>query len=313
MLERLQKVLAAAGVASRRHAEEMIASGRVQVDGRRITALGTKVDPDQAAILVDGRPITPRPPALYVALHKPAGFDTTRADPHAPHTVMELVLPALEAKFGRGHPSVEGLHPVGRLDRDSEGLLLLTNDGAFTQALTHPRHGVTKTYLAEVSGQPAAAALERLRGGMEIEGRTTRPARVRLLPGPAGRGGSRIELELREGRKRQVRRMLSAIGHPARRLVRTAIGPVALGSLKPGQFRMLSPDEVRALLDAAAQGEREERPPAPARPPIGRTERPAPAGRPAARETTRGSGEGKKGGSAWRKRRGAGSPPAQKP
>src|SRR5207245_2868741 len=174
--------LAAAGVASRRDAEEMIASGRVQVDGRRITALGTKVDPDQAAILVDGRPITPRPPALYVALHKPAGFDTTRADPHAPHTVMELVLPALEAKFGRGHPSVEGLHPVGRLDRDSEGLLLLTNDGAFTQALTHPRHGVTKTYLAEVSGQPAAAALERLRGGMEIEGRTTRPARVRSLP-----------------------------------------------------------------------------------------------------------------------------------
>ena len=111
----------------------------------------------------------------------------------------------------------------------------------------------------------------------------------------------------------KVRRMLSAVGHPARRLVRTAIGQVALGSLKPGQFRVLSPDEVRALLDAAAQGEREEGPPAPPRPPIGRTERPAPAGRPAARETTRGSGEGKKGGSAWRKRRGAGSPPAQKP
>jgi 23S rRNA pseudouridine2605 synthase len=168
---------------------------------------------------------------------------------------MELILPALEAKFGRGHPSVEGLHPVGRLDRDSEGLLLLTNDGAFTQALTHPRHGVSKTYLAEVSGQPTPAELERLRNGVVIEGRNTRPARARLLPGPAGRYGSRIELELREGRKRQVRLMLAAIGHPARRLIRTAVGPIALGSLKPGQYRMLSPAEVLALLDAAASGQ----------------------------------------------------------
>jgi 23S rRNA pseudouridine2605 synthase len=204
---------------------------------------------------VDGRSITPRPPALYVALHKPAGFDTTRADPHAAHTVMELVLPGLEAKFGRGHPSVEGLHPVGRLDRDSEGLLLLTNDGAFTQALTHPRHGVTKTYLAEVGGRPTPADLEQLRTGVVIDGRKTRPARVRLLPGAAGPGGSRLELELREGRKRQVRRMLEAVGHPVRRLVRTAVGPVGLGSLKRGQYRMLTPAEVHALLEEAARGE----------------------------------------------------------
>src|SRR5712691_5513159 len=200
MLERLQKVLAAAGVASRRDAEEMILSGRVQVDGQPVTVLGTKVDPDQATILVDGRPITTRPPALYLALHKPAGFDTTRADPHAPHTVMELVLPALEAKFGRGHPSVEGLHPVGRLDRESEGLLLLTNDGAFTQALTHPRHGVTKRYLAQVAGQPTAAELQRLRSGILIEGRLTAPAQARLVPGPSGRDGCKVEIELREGR-----------------------------------------------------------------------------------------------------------------
>src|SRR5205823_12527365 len=112
-----------------------------------------KVDPNHAVIQVYGRPIAPRPPCLYHALYKPAGFVTTRADPHAPHTVMELVLPGLEARFGRGHPSVEGLHPVGRLDRESEGLLLLTNDGAFTHALTHPRHGVTKRYLADVAGR----------------------------------------------------------------------------------------------------------------------------------------------------------------
>src|SRR5260370_38536549 len=169
MLERLQKVLAAAGVASRRDAEEMILAGRVQVDGQPVTVVGTKVDPDPANIRVDGRPITSRPPALYLALLKPAGFDTTRADPHASHTVMELILPGLEAKFGRGHPSVEGVHPVGRLDRDSEGLLFLTNDGVFTQALTHPRHGVPKTYLAEVSGHPTRAEMEHLRSGVMIE------------------------------------------------------------------------------------------------------------------------------------------------
>src|SRR5262249_35057759 len=124
MLERLQKVLAAAGVASRRDAEAMILAGRVQVDGRPVTALGTKVDPEQAAIQLDGGRTALRPPPLYVALHKPAGFVTTRSDPHASHTVMELVLPGLEARFGRGNPSVEGLHPIGRLDRESEGLLL---------------------------------------------------------------------------------------------------------------------------------------------------------------------------------------------
>jgi 23S rRNA pseudouridine2605 synthase len=282
MLERLQKVLAAAGVASRRDAEEMISAGRVQVDGQPVTALGTKVDPDQATILVDGRPITPRPAALYLALHKPAGFDSTRGDPHAAHTVMELVLPGLEAKFGRGHPSVGGLHPVGRLDRDSEGLLLLTNDGAFTHALTHPSHGVPKTYVAEVSGQPTAAELEQLRNGVVIEGRTTRPARVRLLSGPAGRNGRRVELELREGRKRQVRLMLAAVGHPARRLVRTAVGPVALGSLKPGQYRMLTPAEVRALLDAAAREEPANQAPPPAPLPAAGRRPPARADYPAA-------------------------------
>jgi pseudouridine synthase len=251
MLERLQKVLAAAGVASRRDAELLIQAGRVQVDGQRITTLGTKVDADQASILVDGRPVELHPPSLYVALHKPPGYDTTRADPHAPHTVMELVLPGLEAKFGRGHPSVEGLHPVGRLDRESEGLLLLTNDGAFTHALTHPRHQVSKTYVAEIAGRPTPTTLDRLRAGVEIEGRRSAPAEARLLPEQRGHGDSRVELKLREGRKRQVRLMLAAVGHPVRRLVRVAVGPVSLGDLRLGQYRLLAPAEVKALLDAA--------------------------------------------------------------
>jgi 23S rRNA pseudouridine2605 synthase len=252
MLDRLQKVLAAAGVASRRDAEALILAGRVQVDGQPITTLGTKVDPDRATIQVDGRPITPRPPLLYLALHKPAGYDSTRSDPHAAHTVMELVLPSLEGRYGRGHPSVEGLHPVGRLDRESEGLLLLTNDGSFTHALTHPRYEVTKTYLAEVAGQPAPETLEQLRQGVLIEGRRTAPAEVRLVPRPDRTDGGRIELVLREGRKRQVRRMLSAVGHPVRRLTRTAVGPVTLGSLKLGQYRMLTTAEVDALRAAGA-------------------------------------------------------------
>jgi 23S rRNA pseudouridine2605 synthase len=252
MLDRLQKVLAAAGVASRRDAEALILAGRVQVDGQPITTLGTKVDPEQASIMVDGRPVTARPPALYLALHKPPGYDSTRSDPHAAHTVMELVRPPLEARYGRGHPSVEGLHPVGRLDRDSEGLLLLTNDGGFTHALTHPRHGVTKTYVAEVPGQVKPGELEQLRQGVMIEGRRTAPAEVRLLPGTERAEGSRVELVLREGRKRQVRRMLSAVGHRVRRLTRTAVGPISLGSLKPGQHRALTPGEVVALLAAAA-------------------------------------------------------------
>jgi 23S rRNA pseudouridine2605 synthase len=254
MLERLQKVLAAAGVASRRDAEALILSGRVQVDGQPVTTLGTKVDPEQATIQVDGRAITARPPALYLALNKPAGYDTTRGDPHAPHTVMELVLPSLESRLGRGHPSVEGLHPVGRLDRETEGLLLLTNDGSFTHALTHPRHGVTKTYQAEVAGRPSAAELARLRAGIEIERKVTAPAEVRLLPGTAQREGSRVEIVIHEGRKRQVRQMLAAVGHPVRHLLRSAIGPVTLGPLKSGQFRMLTPAEVKALREAAERG-----------------------------------------------------------
>jgi pseudouridine synthase len=198
---------------------------------------------------------------------------------------MELVLPGLEARYGRGNPSVEGLHPVGRLDRDSEGLLLLSNDGAFTHALTHPRHGVSKTYVAEISGQPSPQALAQLRSGVEIEGRTTAPAQARLLPGTTNRGAHRIEVTLREGRKRQVRRMLTVVGHPVRRLVRTAVGSLKLGTLKPGQYRELSSAEVLSLL-AAGETEAE----GPAAPPAGgQPVRKARSPRPRAARTSPGS------------------------
>jgi pseudouridine synthase len=218
------------------------------VDGRVITRLGTKVDPASAQITVDGRPVSTEVPRIYVMLAKPGGFVTTREDPHAEHTVMELVRPGLESRLGRGHPAIEGLHPVGRLDADTEGLLLLTNDGAFTQALLHPRHEVAKVYVAEVNGWPDPADLARLRAGVPLDGRPTAPAEVRLLPSRQGDRGARVEVRIHEGRKRQVRQMFQVIGHPVRHLKRTRIGDLALGGLKPGQWRFLSDAEVDSLM-----------------------------------------------------------------
>jgi pseudouridine synthase len=255
MLVRLQKVLAAAGVASRREAEEWIAAGRVRVDGRVVTQLGTKVDPTSARIDVDGREIRTEVPHVYILLYKPRGFVTTRSDPHAPRTVMELIRPGLEARLGRGHPAVEGLHPVGRLDADTEGLLLMTNDGSFTQALTHPRHEVPKTYVAEVEGWPDREALTRLREGILLDGRPTARARVRLLPLRQADRRTRLEITLHEGRKRQVRRMLAAVGHPVKHLCRTRVGDLSLGRLKPGAWRFLDGAEVADLVDQAAGDE----------------------------------------------------------
>src|SRR5688500_6831661 len=180
MQERLQKVLAAAGVASRRDAETLIAGGRISVNGRTVTEPGVRVDPERDNIAVDGQRIARDVEHLYIVLHKPAGYVTTREDPHATHTVMDLVRPALEARLGRGNPSVEGLHPVGRLDAQTQGLLILTNDGEFTQALTHPRHRVPKLYAASVRGIPTDEALDRLRTGVPLFGRSTLPARVRV-------------------------------------------------------------------------------------------------------------------------------------
>jgi pseudouridine synthase len=238
-MQRLHKALAAAGVASRRKCEELIAAGRVSVNGDVVRAPGTKIDPGADRVCVDGRAVELRSTKLWVMLHKPAGCLSTCSDPHGRPTVAHLV-----AHYGAR------LFPVGRLDMDTEGLLLLTNDGELAYQLTHPRFGIPKAYVAEVQGVPSPGALQRLERGLELEDGRTNPAQVRLLD-RRGRG-ARIELVIAEGKKRQVRRMLEAVGHPVRRLRRTRIGPLSLGDLPEGQARALSAEEVAALRRAVS-------------------------------------------------------------
>src|SRR5438067_13631163 len=220
--ERLQKVLAARGVASRRAAEELIQGGRVSVDGRVVLELGTKVDPGRATIKVDGRAL-PRPRPTYVLLNKPRGYVTTASDPEGRRTVYDL----LDLR--------ERVFPVGRLDMDSEGLLLLTNDGELANRLAHPRYHVAKEYLATVDGTPGENDLRALRAGVELDDGRTAPAEVEVLGNARGR--TQLRVVLHEGRNRQVRRMLEAVGHPVRDLQRTAYGPLRLGRLKEGDWR----------------------------------------------------------------------------
>ena len=235
---RLQKLLSAAGVASRRAAEQLIADGRVTVNGTTVREQGARADPASDDVRVDGRRVARQVRRRYVLLHKPRGYVTTRSDPHRRKTVLDLI------------PGVrEYIYPVGRLDYDSEGLLLLTNDGALAAVLTHPRHGVARVYEATVRGIPSDARLRRLASGIAIDGRPTAPAEVRLLHGgAAGRSGEAlVRIMIREGRNRQVRRMFDAIGHPVRRLRRTRLGPIGLRDLRPGAARELTPAEVGAL------------------------------------------------------------------
>lgn len=237
-MERLQKVMAMAGVASRRKSEEMILEGRVRVNGEVVTQLGSKVDAGKDVIEVDGKPLRFCEPKTYVLLNKPAGFVTTVRDPQGRKKVVDLVrdLPVR-------------LYPVGRLDYDTEGLLILTNDGSLTHALTHPRHEVEKTYLALVQGIVQPDGLRRLRHGVPLEDGVTAPARVRIIQRIAG--DTLVELTIHEGKNRQVRRMLGAVGHPVKSLVRTKIGFLTLGELKPGQYRHLTADEVKRLRSLA--------------------------------------------------------------
>jgi 23S rRNA pseudouridine2605 synthase len=232
--ERLQKVLAAAGLGSRRACEDLIADGRVTVDGE-VATLGRRVDPETAQIAVDGVPVTVRPGVVHYLLNKPAGVVTTASDPQGRPTVVELV------------PAEPRVFPVGRLDADTEGLLLLTNDGDLAHRLTHPSFGVAKEYVAEVQGTPTRGELRRLREGVELDDGLTAPARVALV------APNVLRIAIHEGRKRQVRRMCEAVGHPVVRLVRTRIGPLADRRLPPGQWRPLTPAEVRALEQAAAE------------------------------------------------------------
>ena len=234
--ERLQKVLARVGIGSRRVCEDLIAEGRVLVDGE-VAVLGRRVDPETALIEVDGAPVGVRPDLVHYVLNKPAGVVTTADDPQGRPTVVGLV------------PNEPRVFPVGRLDVDTEGLLLLTNDGELAHRLTHPSYGVEKEYVAEVEGLPTRAVLRRLREGVELDDGPTAPARATLVD------PSVVRLTIHEGRNRQVRRMCEAVGHSVVRLVRTRIGPLADRSLAPGAWRELTGDEVRSLQRAVAEPE----------------------------------------------------------
>ncbi len=237
-LIRLQKWLARCGVGSRRACEELIRQGRVQVNGQP-AALGMCIDPERDTITLNGKPLQAPPAPLYIMLNKPPGYVTTRKDPHAPRTVMELL---------KGLPCP--VFPVGRLDADTEGLLLLTNDGELANRLLHPRYKVAKTYCVWVRGVPNERALRQLREGVQLEEGKTAPAQVRVLK--RGRKRSILEITIREGRKRQVKRMCSVVGHPVQRLVRVAFGPLRLpANLPPGAWRELTPAEREALLQTA--------------------------------------------------------------
>jgi 23S rRNA pseudouridine2605 synthase len=233
--ERLQKILARVGLGSRRACENLIEAGRVEVNGE-VAVLGRRVDPERDHVTLDGATIPVRPGLVYYLLNKPAKVVTTASDPEGRPTVVDLV------------PAEPRVFPVGRLDWDTEGLLLLTNDGDLAHGLTHPGGGVPKTYLAEVAGVPGRPALRRLREGVDLDDGRTAPARVRVAQ--ATPTGAALELTIHEGRNRQIRRMCEAVGHPVRRLVRTRIGPLVERRLPPGEWRPLEPEEIRALYAA---------------------------------------------------------------
>jgi 23S rRNA pseudouridine2605 synthase len=230
--ERLQKVLASVGWGSRRVCEALIEDGRVTVNGE-VAELGRRVDVEHDRVEIDGVPIGVKPGLVYYLLNKPQGVVTTARDTHGRPTVVTLV------------PASPRVFPVGRLDIDSEGLLLLTNDGELTQLLTHPRHGVEKEYLVEVAGgNVAQGALRRLRDGMELDDGVTAPAKV-SQPSPGV-----LRITIHEGRNRQVRRMCTAIGHPVQRLVRVRVGPLRDPKLAPGAWRPLTSAEVKRLIES---------------------------------------------------------------
>lgn len=238
-MERLQKLLAQAGVASRRKCEELILSGAVEVNGEPVTTLGTKADPAVDVITVNGRPIRSEK-KIYVMLNKPKGVITSAKDPQGRKVVSDF-LPGIK----------ERVYPVGRLDYDTEGLLLLTNDGEFANLLTHPKHHVPKTYLATVKGVPHGTGLEQLQKGVMLEDGMTYPADVEYHDVNMDKNEATIRITIHEGRNRQVRRMFEAIGHKVTRLKRIRFGELGLEGLPRGKFRHLSEQEVKMLLNEA--------------------------------------------------------------
>lgn len=228
---RLQKYLARCGIASRRHAEELIRQGRVKVNGVTVTEMGVTVSPGDL-VEFDGKPVVPEEKPVYILLNKPAGYVTTVSDPQGRKTVMDLLKGVKER-----------VYPVGRLDYDTEGLLILTNDGDFAYKSTHPRHQVNKTYIAEVEGIPSNEALRKLRDGVMLDGRLTSPADVKILK--QKKRSAVLKITIHEGRNRQVRRMCEAVGHPVLFLKRISIGGLRLGNLKPGEWRYLTASELK--------------------------------------------------------------------
>jgi len=238
---RLQKFLSAAGVTSRRAAEELIRQGRVKVNGHIVTDMGQVVDLVKDEVRVDGRKVAaPASAREYILLHKPAGFVTTLQDPYGRPTVRELL-----------KDIAIRVYPVGRLDMDTSGLLLMTNDGGLANRLTHPSYGVEKEYLARIRGLPPLSVLSGLERGVELEDGLTAPAKVRLIKG--GKQNSVLALTIREGRNRQVRRMLEVVGHPVTRLKRVRYGPLTLAGLSEGEWRHLEIGEVAELFRITAQ------------------------------------------------------------
>jgi 23S rRNA pseudouridine2605 synthase len=258
--ERLQKILSRAGVASRRGAEALIQEGRVTKNGEVVSELGVKADPAHDDIRVDGVRVRPPEAPVYLLLNKPKGVVTTRRDPSGRTTVMDLV------------PKVAGLFPVGRLDVTTEGLILLTNDGAFGERVAHPRYEVPRVYHAKVRGQPDAVALSRLRKGVRADGQRLLVDEVRVLEAA---NNSWLEVRLHEGKQHEVRRLLEAVGHPVSKLRRVGLGPLTDKGLPPGHFRHLTPREIRILNgQPGRRAERRSKPP----------RRPARLGRPPRRQ-----------------------------
>jgi 23S rRNA pseudouridine2605 synthase len=237
-LIRLQKLLAQSGVASRRRCEELMLAGSVEVDGEIVTRLGTKVDPRTAVVRVDGVRLPPISPHVYLVLNKPRGVVSTMSDPEGRPTLSDYVADRPERLFH-----------VGRLDTDTDGLIIMTNDGDFAQKLAHPSYEVEKTYVAEVEGVPTAATLKRLRDTVTLDDGPVPVSRVKMVSHHGER--AIVELVIHEGRNRIVRRLLDHVGHPVRRLTRTRIGPVRVGNLRHGTLRELTNDEIGALLDIA--------------------------------------------------------------
>lgn len=239
-VERLQKYLARSGVASRRSSEELISQGRVKINGRTVTELGTKVDSEKDLVTVNGKPVNPAVTNVYYMLNKPVGYITTASDELGRPTVLHLLSTVEQRVF-----------PVGRLDSDTEGLLFITNDGEFANKLTHPRFALDKEYLVEVLGLPSKEAISRLQKGVVIEERMTAPAEVSFSDVHSrpvnNKSTTWLRITIHEGRKRQVRRMCEAVGHPVSRLIRVRVGPFRLGELPSGAYRELTAAELAKL------------------------------------------------------------------